>query len=228
MRSDSGFPPAVREVLAVTAHPDDESFGIGSVLSALIAGGVRASVLCFTQGESSTLGADCPDLTMLRRTELSAAAGALGIDDITQLTHPDGRLAEMTMDELVGDVLQAAESVDALLVFDEGGVTGHPDHCRATDAALAAAEVLDIPVLAWAIPEPVAEQLNAEFRTNFVGREDSDLDFVIEVDRTRQLKAIACHGSQSVENPVLWRRLRLMGNGEWLRWLRPAHGSHEP
>jgi LmbE family N-acetylglucosaminyl deacetylase len=207
-------------VLVVIAHPDDESFGLGSVLSALIRRGVRGSVLCFTQGESSTLGADLPELTMLRRKEMNAAADTLGIDDITLLTYPDGRLDETTMEELVGHILKAAWGIDAFLVFDEGGVTGHPDHCRATDVALAAAEVLDLPVLAWAIPAPLAQQLNTEFGTSFVGREENQLDLVIEVDRARQLEAIACHRSQSAENPVLWRRLSLMGDNEWLRWLR--------
>lgn len=76
-------------------------------------------------------------------------------------------------------------------------------------------------MLAWAIPESVARQLNMEFGTSFVGREEHELDLVIAVDRVRQLKAIACHGSQSMKNPVLWRRLSLLGNAEWLRWLRP-------
>src|SRR5664279_5751237 len=38
----------------------------------------------------------------------------------------------------------------ALLVFDEGGITGHPDHRQATAAALFAAEREDLTVLAWA------------------------------------------------------------------------------
>ena len=42
-------------VLAVVAHPDDESFGLGAVLSALVIGDVRASVICFTHGEASAL-----------------------------------------------------------------------------------------------------------------------------------------------------------------------------
>lgn len=218
---------SVREVLVVIAHPDDESFGLGGVLSTLITWGVHASMLCFTQGESSTLGAEYVDLAILRRSELCAAADTLGIGDTTLLTYPDGRLAEVPLEELVDHILQRAAGVDALLVFDEGGVTGHPDHCRATDAALAAAEILDLPVLAWAIPQPIAQQLNTELGTSFVGRDQTELDLMIEVNRTRQLEAIACHGSQSTENPVLWRRLSLLGDGEWLRWLRLSHREPE-
>jgi hypothetical protein len=40
------------------------------------------------------------------------------------------------------------------------------------------------------------------------------------VDRGGQLHAIRCHASQSTDNRVLWRRLRLTGDREYLRWLR--------
>ena len=41
------------EVLAVVAHPDDESFGLGAVLAALGANGAETRVLCFTHGEAT-------------------------------------------------------------------------------------------------------------------------------------------------------------------------------
>lgn len=43
---------------------------------------------------------------------------------------------------------------------------------------------------------------------------------MIEVDRSRQLAAIGRHFTQSADNPVLWRRLELLGDREYLRWLR--------
>ena len=52
-----------------------------------------------------------------------------------------------------------------------------------------------------------------------IGRLADDLDVVIEVDRPRQHAAIACHATQSHDNPVLWRRLELLGEREHLRWL---------
>jgi LmbE family N-acetylglucosaminyl deacetylase len=117
------------------------------------------------------------------------------------------------------EVLQRAVNVDGFLVFDEGGVTGHPDHCQATCAAVAAAEVSDLPVWAWAIPRAIAEQLNVEFGTLFVGRED--LDLWVMVNRERQREAISMQSSQATDNPVLWRRLELLGDRECLRCLWP-------
>ena len=195
---------------------------MGAVLAAFADAGTMITVLCFTRGEASTLHGVEGDLTRVRAAELSAAGRILGVDRCELLDYPDGGLSEQPLGELTGHVLRLAEEAgtDGFLVFDEGGITGHPDHRRATQAALAAADRIGCPVLAWAIPAVVADQLNAEFRTAFAGRADADIDIVLQVDRTRQRQAIAEHCSQSGTNPVLWRRLDLLGDGESLRWLR--------
>ncbi|MHB1612801.1 MAG: PIG-L deacetylase family protein [Actinomycetes bacterium] len=211
--------PTVKEVLAVCAHPDDETFGLGAVLAALSEHDGRSRVLCFTHGEASTLGDTGRPLGDVRAEELDTAARILGIDDVTLLSYPDGLLDEVPIEELTHRVDEAVESAQLLLVFDEGGITGHPDHCRATEAALLAAKRRGLPVLAWVMPERIAAQLNAEYGTSFVGRPDGELDIVTDVDRNRQRDAIACHASQSGDNPVLWRRLELLGDQEHLHWL---------
>lgn len=220
--------PHMGEVLAVCAHPDDESFGLGAILAALADRGTRVRVLCFTHGEASTLGTTAVrPLGQVRAEELAAAADVLGVAQVELLSYLDGRLDEVPLEELAGLVELAAAGADALVVFDEGGVTGHPDHCRTTAAALLAAGRCRASVLAWAVPEDVAAELNAEFGTTFVGRSAGELDLVVAVDRDRQRSAIACHASQSGDNPVLWRRIELLGASEHLRWLA-RRGSGRP
>ncbi len=107
-------------------------------------------------------------------------------------------------------------------MFDEDGVSGHPDHVRATQAAIAACG--DLPVVAWTLPDDVAGRLNLEFGTAFCGRPAAALDVRMPVDRVAQRRAIDCHASQTSDNPVLWRRLELLGDSEWLHMLN-AHGS---
>jgi LmbE family N-acetylglucosaminyl deacetylase len=208
--------------ISFCAHPDDESFGLGAILAHLTANHTKLAVLCFTHGEASTLHGVDGDLNVLRAAELQAASDHLGVDRVELLDYPDGALDAQPRRALVDHIRQLAADVDPdwLLVFDDGGITGHPDHQAATDATLEAAAALDLPVIAWAIPAAVASALNSEYGTSFVGRAERDCQFVLEVDRAIQLQAIDCHASQANNNPVMRRRLELQHNLEWLRVLR--------
>lgn len=218
--------------LAVVAHPDDESFGLGAVLDALTRSGTTVFVLCFTQGEASTLHGVPGDLAEVRAGELRAAADRLGIEGVRLLAYPDGRLSAEDPDRLLGEVADYAELVrpDGLVVFDVSGVTGHPDHRAATTAAIGLAARLGIGVLGWTVPESVAHEVNAELGTAFAGRSPDEIDLVIEVERERQRQAIDCHASQAVPGSALWRRLDLLGSREHLCWVRrpPAQGRVAP
>jgi LmbE family N-acetylglucosaminyl deacetylase len=224
-----GALPAATAALTVCAHPDDETFGLGGMLAALVDSGTAVDALCFTRGEASTLGSprDLLALRDIRAAELAAAGVVLGLRSQELLAYPDGHLAEVLVAELAAHVVEVArrQGSELLLVFDEDGVTGHPDHRQATRAALSAAEELDLGVLAWAVREPVAAALNTELDTNFHGRCAVEIDITVPVDRERQRRAIACHRSQAAENLVLRRRLELTGPTEPLRWLRRPVGD---
>ena len=218
--------PVWASVLAVVAHPDDESFGLGAILDAFTSAGVRVEVLCLTHGEASTLHGAPGDLASVREAELASAAEVLGVTRTTLLHHPDGSLSQVRGTRLAGEVAAAADScrADGLLVFDVAGVTGHPDHVAATSVGLVAAEMLDLPVLGWTLPEDVAVQLNHELGSGFIGHRDQDIDLRVNVDRTRQRLASRAHVSQALPSSVLWRRLELLGDTESLRWLRKPSG----
>lgn len=213
--------PGWRRPLAVVAHPDDESFGLGAVLSAFEASGARPAVLCFTHGEASTLHGVEGDLRTVRAAELTEAARLLGIDVVDLRDEPDGGLAARAQDDLAAAVTRTATrwGCDGLVAFDLGGVTGHPDHDAATRAAILAAEQLGLGVLGWCLPEKVAEVLNDESGSSFSSRSDLEIDIVVGVDRARQLAAVRAHPSQAVPGSILWRRLDLLGDTEHLRWL---------
>ncbi len=213
--------PAWRSVLAVVAHPDDESFGLGAVLDAFNAAGTRTAVLCLTRGEASSLHGAAGELSAVRGSEFAAAARTLGVADIALRDFPDGALGDVCRSRLVGEVIDAARiaSAEGLLVFDVSGVTGHPDHAAATDAALLAAAGLDLPVLGWTLPATVATRLNRELGAGFVGHRAAEIDIKLTVDRALQAAACAAHVSQAIPTSVLWRRLELLGDVEHLRWL---------
>ncbi|QGF22410.1 PIG-L deacetylase family protein [Raineyella fluvialis] len=208
-------------VLAIVAHPDDESFGLGAVLDTLVSGGAEGGVLCYTRGEASTLHGVEGDLTELRVGELTAAAEKLGLTHVRLCEYPDGDLASIDRTELAAVAVEQARAqrADLVLVLDESGITGHPDHRAATAAGLAAADELGLPVLAWTLSPPIADALNAEFPAGFIGTEG---DEVWQVSREHQVEAAKAHASQALPTSVLWRRLKLMGDEEHVRWLRRA------
>lgn len=212
---------AGRCALAVVGHPDDESFGLGAVLSLLRQRGGRTGVVCFTHGEASTLGCEAAeDLGVVRADEFARAAAVLGVSRTWLLDYPDGDLSAMPLSVLSGHVLDAIDAMgaDLLVLFDIDGITGHPDHIRATEAARAAARTRGVQVLLWALPASVAVDLNTGLDTHFVGRPPSELDLDLVVDRAEQRRAIAEHRSQATGNRVLAWRLDLLGDHEWLRW----------
>jgi N-acetylglucosamine malate deacetylase 2 len=217
--------PSFERIVAVCAHPDDESFGLGAIITTFVERGTAVELICLTRGEASTLRTDDNPLDRLRPAELVAATDTLGIQRLQQGDFPDGALEAVAPEELQRFVDPLAAGADALLVFDEGGITGHPDHQAATGVALRVATDLDITVIAWAIPIAVARLLNHEFGSSLVGREPAEIDLRVAVDRARQLRAMACHDSQLADNRFPMRRLELTGNIESLRYLRSVPTS---
>jgi len=213
--------PAWHSVLAVVAHPDDETFGLGAVIAAMVLSGSKVHVLCFTHGEASTLNTRGADLQVARAHELCQASMELGVTGVTLLDYPDAGLAAVSPAELESTVtgLAARIGADGLLTFDDTGVTGHHDHQAATAAAVSAARKADLPVLAWTLSEGVAARLATETGAPFIGRPDGKVDICVRVDRARQRRAALLHASQVSPTAVLWRRLQLQGDCEHLRWI---------
>ena len=219
--------PAWRRPLVVVAHPDDETFGLGAIISQMAAAGARPHILCYTHGEASTLNENHTDLLRQRELELRRAGAALGAADVTLLGYRDGGLAGEPLAELAAHVtaLAGRHHADGLLAFDDTGITGHPDHKAATAAAARAGTALGLPLLAWALPAEIAGRLRAETGQPFGGQSAGALDLRIRVDRAGQRRAAWLHASQISPAAVVWRRLDLQGDIEYLRWLLPPAGT---
>ena len=220
-REPHGLLPPWPAVLAVVAHPDDESFGLGAIIDKMTSAGAAVHLLCYTRGEASTLNQTGAGLYRQRARELRRAGAALGVSTVALLDYPDGHLAAVSAIELAAHVTELAARYhpNGLLVFDDTGITGHLDHRAATAAAVRAAGPLRVPVLAWALPIGIAGRQRAETGQPFAGQAPGRLDFGIRVSRARQRQAALLHASQLSPGAPLWRRLELQGNIEHLRWL---------
>jgi len=219
-------PPRWTSVLAVIAHPDDESFGLGAILDSFIFAGAKVQLYCLTHGQTWALEEAPGDLATLRGAELASAADVLGPTRAQLRVIPDGALSELDQTSLATEVVTAAKScaAEGLLVFDTAGVAGDLDHVAVTAAALLAAEMLDLPVLGWTLPDSVAEQLNRDFDDIGVGRRGEDVDLRVTVERARRRLASHAKASKSAPGSAVRRRLELLADTESLRWLRPTGG----
>src|SRR5262245_63051842 len=135
------------QLLVAVAHPDDETFGLGSVLAHAAARGVEARLICATRGELGEPAIDIGQRSLgeVREGELRAAAAILGVVGVELLDYRDsgvdgepapGSLAAADTSD-VARVL--AERIDALkpdVVMVADGSDGHRDHVAIRDATL--------------------------------------------------------------------------------------------
>ena len=160
-----------RRVLVVVAHPDDETFGCGSLVLHARAAGLTVDVLCATRGEAGVVapGVTVPrgGLGALREAELRAAGRILGVNEITTLgfldSGMDGDPAPGTLcsappslvEDEISDVV-ARLTPDVLITLDGGD--GHRDHVAVRDATTAVAGTFRLPVYLHCLPRSVMAQ----------------------------------------------------------------------
>src|SRR4051812_35236355 len=132
-------------VLAVFAHPDDESLACGGTLARLADSGAHVVIMCATHGELSAerTGRDAA-LARTRAAELSEAAAALGAREVIILNHRDGQVRWANVTEFSAELVlfMRTRRPDAVLTFDEDGLYWHPDHIGVHERVLTAARSL--------------------------------------------------------------------------------------
>lgn len=136
------------KLMAVLAHPDDESLGNGGILAKYAAEGVHTYLVTATRGETGWFGPDDEypgpeELGRIREGELRAAARVLGVQEVAFLDYRDGELDQADTNEAVRRIVAHLRRVrpHVVVTFDQNGLYGHPDHiaiCQLTTAAVAA------------------------------------------------------------------------------------------
>jgi len=146
---------ADRRLLAVLAHPDDESFGPGGALARAAAADVQVHLVTMTDGAAGTTddGLTGDELAEVRAGELRAAADELGVT-LHQLAHRDSgfsdpvaaahpeALINVPAEKVVAELGSLIEEIrpHVVLTHDETGGYGHPDHIRCHELTVAAYE----------------------------------------------------------------------------------------
>ncbi len=140
-------------LLVVVAHPDDETFGCGSLLAHAAKLGVSTTVACATRGEQGSptpgRGLDDADMAVVREAELHAAAEHLGVDRVVLFDWADsgmeGRpqntaLVAAPLEEVAERIAALIDEVQPTVVVTLDASDGHRDHVHIRDAVLAAVD----------------------------------------------------------------------------------------
>jgi len=146
---------AQRRLLAVLAHPDDESFGPGGTLAKYAAEGVEVHIAICTDGAAGSVTEEFESsrgqLAEIRRLELEAAVEILGAqlhmlgfrdsgytgdpanEDPQAFMNIDGAQATWRIVQLIRTIRP-----QVVVTHDETGGYFHPDHIKAHEITLAA------------------------------------------------------------------------------------------
>ena len=206
-------------LLAVMAHPDDESMGCGGLILRHTRAGITTHLICATYGEAGwmgkPLGAKEEDLAQIRVGELQAAADALALSGVELWDYSDGGVNKENQQEITQRIWEQITKLRPRAVVGWGpdGGYGHPDHIAigaCTDAAVSAMAEGDRPALYHiAVDQQVADFYRDAMRLaggngsmELVPQDNVDVVFDLDVDEVMmKLRAIDCHRSQLEE----WR-----------------------
>jgi LmbE family N-acetylglucosaminyl deacetylase len=154
-------------ILAIFAHPDDETFGLGGVMARYADRGVPVTMVSATSGEVGEIapGTDATPETLgeHRQQELRDAMAILGVGDVRFLGFRDSgmrgtadndnphALMNAPKDAVVEQMVRLIRETrpNVVVTWDESGGYGHPDHVavhfHATEAFRAAGDASRYP-----------------------------------------------------------------------------------
>ncbi|MGH9077702.1 MAG: PIG-L family deacetylase [Acidimicrobiales bacterium] len=222
-------------LVAFHAHPDDESILTGGTLAHASADGHRVVVVVATGGElgevpTGLIGTG-EQLAQRRAGETARAARVLGVHRVELLGYRDSGMAGRPSNDdpscfwradpalaarRLADILDQ-ESPDVLTIYDDHGVTGHPDHIQVHRVGALAARLVRVgrvyeatmdreaiaslvaQAAAAGLPEP--PDIDVEHLGSHSAVITTRVDVGAHLDRKRQ--AIAAHASQVSETSLL-------------------------
>ncbi len=200
----------LKSLLAVFAHPDDESFRPGRTLALLARRGVAVHLLTATRGEASSCG-DPPfcrpeELSAVLEQELRCACAALEVEFLRLLDYQDGHLGAVDPGQLTARILEAVQEVhpQVMLSFGLDGLSAHTDHVAigrcAAEVFSQAEKVAALYTLA--VQRSLAERLGMR-QVRPVPDECIALAVDVSPVWETKLAAIGCHATQLSSSPMM-------------------------
>jgi LmbE family N-acetylglucosaminyl deacetylase len=200
-----------KKILAIFAHPDDESFGPGGTLAKHAKAGYEIHILCATRGEAgrTKTGVDAGDV---RAEELLRAGKVLGIKKVEFLDFRDGELSNNKYHKLAEAILEKIKKFkpEIILTFENLGVSGHLDHITVSLATTYAFRKQKIArkLYYYCIPRWRARVFNKYFIFFPPGYKEEEITTTIDITDVWEVKieAMKQHKSQLVDVRKILRK----------------------
>jgi len=220
-----------RTIVAVFAHPDDESLACGGTLARIAEAGARVVVICASRGDRGSVSDPAlvsgGDLGTVRAQELRAAAVALGVNAVLLLGHADGNLRWANVSQFHAELTIALRRYrpDAVMTFGGDGLYWHADHIGVHERTTTAVRTLGVnaPALYYVtmargamhgLVEAARAKGAARADSGFWGIEPQAFGVAAESPKFtvdvrpwigRKLAALRCHRTQlGPDNPLAW------------------------
>ena len=169
-RHDAAGP---RRILAVFAHPDDETSVAGGTIALSVQEGVEVTVVTATRGEWGTLGTGGmtiarEELPAVREAEHRAVMQLYGAHPPVFLGYEDATMGEADLASAVRQVAAEMQRVrpDVVITWGPTGMSRHPDHIAVHQATVEAFRAYTASASARlfyaALPLDVARRFEAE------------------------------------------------------------------
>lgn len=196
-----------RKILAVFAHPDDESFGPSGTLAKYAQAGVEVHLLIATKGESGQNDLPMPShmsLAQIRENEAIKASKIIGVSDLEFMGFLDGELKQNNYHAVAEKIMKKLRDFqpEVVVTFDNTGISGHIDHMHISMTTTYAFLKTRYAQKLYYHCLPEYRRKGKTIDDYFVyfppGYKDSEITTVIDTDKMydRKVKAMLAHESQ--------------------------------
>lgn len=200
-----------KRLLIITAHPDDESYGVAGTIIENHRRGGQTFLACATFGEQGRSHVantvTTQTLAKIRQQELRQVCKLLKIKQAFTFGLPDKKL-NINQTRLASKIAAVIKQVkpDYLISFGPDGLTGHTDHVAIGKATRVAARKFRLPFVAFAAPPLYYKNFNQMLKRRRFGNYQKTItppqtNIKIKIASNIKLRAIKLHKSQYTGDP---------------------------
>lgn len=205
-------------LVAIFAHPDDESFGPSGTLH-MYTKTHDVYIICATRGdagENNLKTGELSNLALIREQELRESSAVLGAKEVFFLDYKDGCICNSVYHQIADEVIKILDKIkpEILMTYEYRGVSGHLDHVAMSMITSFVFEKVDYAktLLYFCLSEEHRKVFDEYFIHVPPGYSPSQIDKVVDITPIwdKKVEAIYKHKSQIKDAENIVKELRML------------------